>query len=89
MARLVESVYTHVPAANERIDWAIDEEQWGPNEIPALFPAVKALTGPVTRLLSHVSRLYLKEPGGGEGVSWTSDKTPISRLTSRIQKSPQ
>ena len=50
MAKLAESVYTHVFAASERINWTIDGEQWGPNEIPVLFPAEKALTGPVTSL---------------------------------------
>ncbi|MCJ1349572.1 hypothetical protein MMC31_007813, partial [Peltigera leucophlebia] len=50
MAKLAESVYTHVFAASERINWTIDEEQWGPNEIPVLFPAEKALIGPVTSL---------------------------------------
>ena len=55
MARLAESVYTHNFAASERIYWTIDGEQWGPNEIPALFPAVKALTGLVTPL-THASQ---------------------------------
>lgn len=50
MAKLAESVYTHVFAASERINWIFDGDQWGPNEIPVLFPAEKALTGPMTFL---------------------------------------
>lgn len=55
MAKLANSVYTHVFAPTEQINWTNTEEQWGANEIPVLFPAEKALTGPVT-LLNHTSR---------------------------------
>ena len=47
MKKLANNVYTHVFAPTEQINWTITGEQWGPNEIPVLFPAVKALTGPV------------------------------------------
>ena len=55
MAKLANSVYTHVFAPTEQINWTITGEQWGSNEIPVLFPAEKALTGPVTSL-THTSQ---------------------------------
>lgn len=48
MAKLANSVYTHVFAPTEQVNWTNTEGQWGPNEIPVLFPAEKALTSPVT-----------------------------------------
>lgn len=54
MAKLANNVYTHVFAPTEQINWTNTEEQWGLNEIPVLFPAEKALTGPV-RSLNHTS----------------------------------
>lgn len=59
MAKLANNVYTHDFAPTEQINWTITGEQWGPNEIPVLFPAVKALTGPV-KSLTHTSQS--KEP---------------------------
>lgn len=55
MAKIANSVYTHVFTPTEQINWKITGERWGPNEIPVLFPAVKALTGPVTSL-THTSQ---------------------------------
>lgn len=55
MAKLANSVYTHVFAPTKQINWTNAEEHWGPNEIPVLFPAEKALTGPVT-YLNHTSQ---------------------------------
>ena len=54
MVKLANSVYTHVFAPTEQIDWTTARKQWGANEIPVLFPAVKALNGPVTSL-THTS----------------------------------
>ena len=55
MAKLANSVYTHVFAPTKQINWTNTEEEWGPNEVPVLFPAEKALTGPVTSL-NHTSQ---------------------------------
>ena len=41
MAKLANSVYTHVFAPTEQINWTNTEERWGPNEIPVLFPGDK------------------------------------------------
>lgn len=54
MAKLANSVYTHVFAPTEQVNWTNTEGQWGPNEILVLFPAEKTLTGPVTSL-NHIS----------------------------------
>lgn len=50
MAKLANNVYTHIFAPNEQITWTIAREGWSSNEIPVLFPALKALDGPVTSL---------------------------------------
>lgn len=50
MARLANNVYSHVFASSEQINWMNTGNQWGPDEIPVLFPAERALTGPVTSL---------------------------------------
>lgn len=50
MAKLANNVYAHIFAPTEQINWTNTEEQWGLNEIPVLFPAEKALTGPVGSL---------------------------------------
>lgn len=55
MAKLANSVYTHIFASTEQINWTDTGDQWGPNEIPLLFPAEKALTGSVTSL-THTSQ---------------------------------
>ena len=48
MAKLANNVYSHVYAPNAQIIWNISPEEWSPNEIPVLFPALKTLNGPVT-----------------------------------------
>lgn len=53
IAKLANNVYTHVFAPTELIDWKIAREGWSPNDIPVLFPALKALDGPVTSL-THI-----------------------------------
>ena len=48
MAKLANNVYSHVYAPTAQIIWNIAPEEWSPNEIPVLFPALKTLNGPVT-----------------------------------------
>ena len=55
MVKLAKCVYTHLFAPTEQINWTIAGKQWGANEIPVLFPAVKALNGPVISL-THTSQ---------------------------------
>lgn len=55
MVKLANSVYTHVFEPNKKIHWTTAGKKWDANEIPVLYPAVKALNGPV-RSLNHTSQ---------------------------------
>lgn len=37
MAKIANSVYTHIFESSEQIDWRIAGKEWGANEIPILF----------------------------------------------------
>ena len=50
MVKLANNVYSHVYAPTTQITWNVAPEEWNPNEIPVLFPALKTLDGPVTSL---------------------------------------
>ena len=51
--KLTNSVYTLIFASTKQLNCTETGDYWGLNEIPVLFPAEKALTGPVPSL-THV-----------------------------------